>query len=40
VGASRQTGWTAVVANLLQQRSEGESTRTTGNASTNGVKTL
>ncbi len=39
VGASHQTGWTAVVANLLQQRSEGDSTRKTGSASTNSVKT-
>jgi hypothetical protein len=40
VGASHQTGWTAVVANLLQQRSEGDSTRKTGSASTNSKNTI
>jgi len=40
VGASHQTGWTAVVANLLQQIREGDDTRKRENASTNSVKTL
>src|SRR5256885_16983355 len=39
VGASHQTGWTAVVANLLQQGREGDSTRKTGSGSTDRVKT-
>src|SRR5256714_15053206 len=38
VGASHQTRWTALGANFLHQRKEGESTGKTGNDSTKSVK--